>query len=180
MENIELILGTTLTATAAASVWFDVRERRLPNRLTVGALTAALLLRAVGGLPELGSGIAAAAIGFFLALPFFAVGGLGGGDVKLMAAVGGFLGLNSLPVALAVTALTGGVMAAVAALRRRALGRTLANLWMIVNEAGSKAASGWRQSGGSAGRATIHSAEAITIPYGVAIAVGGLAGWWVG
>jgi prepilin peptidase CpaA len=71
----------------------DLRERRIPNWLTLSLL--------VGGMVQagLGSGTVSPAssglgilVGFVLMFLPFALGALGGGDVKLLAAVGAWLG----------------------------------------------------------------------------------------
>jgi len=78
----------------------DLYHHRLPNPLTLGALLLALALQLYflqgSGLLQ---GLAGAFTGLLLLLPFYLLGGMGAGDVKLMAAVGGFIG--PLPVALA-------------------------------------------------------------------------------
>lgn len=78
-----------------AGVW-DARTGRIPNRLTVGALIAALAVR---GALEGRSGMASAALGLLLVslvpvlLFTFSRGrGIGGGDVKVFAALGAWLG----------------------------------------------------------------------------------------
>ena len=67
---------------------------------------------------------------FFL-LPF-ALGGLGGGDVKLLAALGAWLG-PALTIWMAVyTGMAGGVLALVVALSRGYLGQALANIQLLL------------------------------------------------
>lgn len=171
-------LTIALVATCAVAAWFDVRENRLPNWLTVSALAVALALRTALGWGELGTGALGAGICFALALPFFLVGGAGGGDVKLLTAVGAFLGPGRLPTALFVMAMAGGAMAAVAILRRGALSEVWANLRTIRSTFGSKTFTGWRGRESEAAL-TLDSPGAITVPYGVAIAAGALAGWFL-
>ena len=59
----------------------------------------------------------------------FFMGGMGGGDVKLMAAIAAFAGLAHLPELLLATALAGGVFAVAVAIARGALGDTLRSLF---------------------------------------------------
>jgi prepilin peptidase CpaA len=54
-----------------------------------------------------------AAIGFGVFLIFYLLGGMGGGDIKLMAGFGALLGDGRIVPAALLTAMTGGVMAAV-------------------------------------------------------------------
>lgn len=173
-----VLMGAALCATAAGAVWFDVRERRLPNLLTVGALLAGLVLRAPLGFDSVGDGLLGALLAFGLALPFFLAGGLGGGDVKLLAAVGMFLGPGNLWFALLVMALVGGVMAVFVIVRHRAYAQTAANLHTIVTTAGRKTFTGWKGEDSEA-PVTLETEGVLTVPYGVAIAAGALTAWFV-
>lgn len=167
----DLLTTAGLVLVAAGGAWYDVRERRVPNVLTAGGLALGLLLGALDGWTGLGSAALGAALGFLAALPVFLVGGLGGGDVKLLAAMGGFLGPGKLPVALLAIALLGGLMAAVEVIRRRAVGQTLRNMRDIVTSLGHETFSRWkaRESGEAL---TVDASGAITIPYAVAISAG--------
>jgi len=80
-------------ATALAGCITDVKSRRIPNVLTFGATATALLFHLVhgGGYAMLWA-LAGWAVAVLLFLPFFALGGMGGGDVKLLAALGAWLG----------------------------------------------------------------------------------------
>lgn len=81
----------------------DVRSRRIPNWLTFGLILAGLSRAIVAGG---GAGLAHAATGMLAgaapALVLFSLGALGGGDVKLLAGIGAWVGG---PAALAVFAL---------------------------------------------------------------------------
>lgn len=157
-----LALVTVATAT-------DLASRRIPNPLTLGGLAAGLGLRALLGWEALAAGLMGAALALVLTVPLVALGGLGGGDAKLLAAVGAFLGLAELPVALLVTALVGGMMAIAMATFRGALGETLIHLGRLAMRPLKAAPEPVR---------TLKTPGALAIPYGVAIAVGAMAGWW--
>lgn len=175
---ITAVTGAAVVGLAAAAIWYDVRERRLPNLLTLGGLAVALALRAPMGLEAIGSGLAGAGVAFGLALPFFIVGGAGAGDVKLLTAVGAFVGWSQLDTALFVMAMVGGVMAVTAIARRRAVRQTFVNLQLLAMTFGRRSFTGWK---GAEGQAvlTLETPGAITVPYGVAIAAGALAGWFL-
>ena len=170
--NVTQTLAIALIIISVIAAWWDVRHQRIPNWLTISALVLAFALRSAAGLGSVTAGILGAGLAFGLALPFFSVGGLGGGDVKLLAAVGAFLGPAQLALALVVMAVVGGLMAVVAIARRRAYRRTLLNLRTIL----STGLGGKRRGKGSLVLPTIRSPDALTIPYGVAIAVGATAG----
>lgn len=171
------LMGVALCGVAFAAVWFDVRERRLPNALTVGGFAAAILLRIPLGLDALGAGLLGALLALGLALPFFLVGGLGGGDVKLLTAVGAFLGPRNLWFALLVMALVGGAMAVFVITKHRAFGQTAVNLRAIFSTAGRGMFAGWKGEGSQA--VTLDTPGALTVPYGVAISAGALTAWFV-
>jgi prepilin peptidase CpaA len=171
-----LLASLSLVSVCAAAVWKDVRERRIPNALVLSALGAGLAFRIPWGLEAVGSGLLAVGIAFGFGIFFFLLGGLGAGDVKLMAGLAAFLGLDGLLVGMVVMALTGGVMAVVAAGRRGVLGRTFRNLFLIGLTFGKESFKGWK--GESPGSTLTRAGDAVRNPYGVAIAAGALAGWF--
>ena len=71
----------------------DLRSRRIPNVLTFGASGAALVFWTwTAGLSGLGLEPGGWMVGCALFLPWFVLGGMGAGDVKLLAALGAWLG----------------------------------------------------------------------------------------
>jgi prepilin peptidase CpaA len=104
----------------------DMRSRRIPNWLT-GAIAGAGFGLAFGGggvTPALGA--LGLALGLALMLPGHVIGATGAGDVKLMAAVGVFLGPSLVFRAFLYSALAGGVFALAIAARRGLLADTMA------------------------------------------------------
>lgn len=76
-------------AIAGAAALVDVRTRRIPNVLTFGAALAALVFHiATQGLPGATTAIGGWAVAAALFFAPFALGGMGAGDVKLVAALG--------------------------------------------------------------------------------------------
>jgi prepilin peptidase CpaA len=104
----------------------DIRTRRIPNALTASMAGAGIGFAATG---LSGVSLTAAAVGFVLGLvlmlPGHALGATGAGDVKLMAAVGAIVGPALVVKAFLFTALAGGVLAVIVALRRRRLAATV-------------------------------------------------------
>jgi len=152
--------------------WFDVRERRIPNLVTVAGAIAALLLRVSLGWGPLLEGLLGAGLALLVALLPFALGLLGGGDVKLLGAVGAFVGADRLFGGLLLIAVVGGVLALVEAVRQRALRRTLASTVAVGKQ--------WMLFGRAGVAPTLESPGIMAIPYGVAIAVGSLVWWFMG
>jgi len=109
----------------------DARSRLLPDALTLPLLWAGLLLAWAGWGPPLGDAVAAAALGYLFPRGLNAVfmacrgrAGLGGGDMKLVAALGAWLGWAPLPGLLLAASLAG-IAFAVARRGRRAWRATL-------------------------------------------------------
>jgi prepilin peptidase CpaA len=120
-------------AVAAIACVTDVRTHRIPNVLTFGAAAAAVVFHAFA---QNGHGMVSAIEGWFVgaALMFlpFALRGLGAGDVKLVAALGAWLGpLNALWLAV-YAMIAGGVLALVVAAFHGYLRKALANIWLLL------------------------------------------------
>mgnify|MGYP000856259138 FL=1 len=96
----------------AASVE-DIMRRRISNWIPVTALAAGLVFHtARDGWRGTLAALAGAASGLAVFLVFYLLGGMGGGDVKLMAGFGAVLGAGRLLEAALWTALAGGLAAA--------------------------------------------------------------------
>lgn len=153
-------IGLPLLLTLAALL--DVRQRRIPNWISLGGMLAGLALWTWhAGLSGLSISLAGLLLGGALFLPFYIARGMGAGDVKLMGAVGAFLGPYHVLAATIVVALLGGVIAAWAAYRQKRLKAALRDTLLVVLR---------QQSPKTLAQTTRHDA----IPYGLAIASGTL------
>ena len=109
--NSAHIVGLTIASLACVT---DLRTRRIPNVLTFGAALAGLLYQFVsGGIDGLGHAALGWLVGAVIFILPFALGGLGGGDVKLLAALGAWLGPADVLWLSLYTGVAGGVMALV-------------------------------------------------------------------
>ncbi len=162
--------GLVLLVSVAAAL--DLGTRRIPNALTLGGFLLALGLRLFAGVPALTEGLLGALIAFAVSFPLFLLGGMGGGDVKLLSAVGAFLGPHRLWIALLAMALAGGVLALGMAVARRRLLSSLMGMFRVLRHMTLRAVG----IEGTGAVATLSSPDAVAVPYGVAIAVGALFG----
>lgn len=80
--------------------FYDIKQRRLPNLLTLGMHIPALVILLLTGQGLLGASVSSSFAAWWLALlltlPAYAVNWLGAGDVKFLAALGLLTGLNFL------------------------------------------------------------------------------------
>jgi prepilin peptidase CpaA len=91
----------------------DGRSLRVPNLLTYNFLAGGLIFAfCKGGSTLFLMSVAGATVGLLTLLPLYAIGGMGAGDVKLMAGVGAWIGPWLTLCAFVSTALVGAVIAA--------------------------------------------------------------------
>ena len=159
-----------LLLTAAVSDW---RSYRIPNWLTFGGMVFAViygtfaartpLVGATQALGGLGTGL-------LIMLPFYALGIMGAGDVKLMAMVGAFVGPSQTLWTILFTCVAGGAAALIVAMHRRRLGHMLVNVKDTVNGMAMSGIAGLRPNG------TIDTRQSVgKLPYGICICVGTVA-----
>ena len=146
--------------------WQDCRWRRLPNVLTLGGALVALVARyGANGVACGNSGIYGGIVcGLFLLLPFI-LRAAGGGDVKMLFAVGCAVGLERTAATILFTSLAGLVLMVVMLFSGAADPARLKHCVRVVFD--------WNFDR-KAGRAALppKSSERCRIPFGVAIAVG--------
>jgi prepilin peptidase CpaA len=96
-----------------AAIVDDVARRKIANWIPCSAFAAGLILQTIqGGWRGAGAALAGTAAGAAVFLIFYLMGGMGGGDVKLMAGFGAVLGVKRLLEAALWTAGCGGLLAA--------------------------------------------------------------------
>lgn len=128
-------------AGGVAATVIDLRTRRVPNGLTALLLLSGVVFAACGisGL-SLWASLAGLALGLALMLPGHLIGATGAGDVKLFAAVGALIGPTHIVPAFLYTALAGGVIAIIVALRRGRLPQTIGGTARLVTTAAANVA----------------------------------------
>ena len=109
-----------ISACMLMAATYDLQDQRVPNWLTLTVLTLGLLFVIIGLSHQaiLGS-IAGVAIGLAVLLPLYAKGGMGAGDVKLMAAAGAILGPLATLLAIGGSMLVGAVLSVLLAKRQK-------------------------------------------------------------
>jgi len=151
----------------------DLRTRRIPNALTFSAVATGLLFHLLtGGLTAAGWSIAGCLLGFLLFFPMFALRGMGAGDVKLLAAVGAWIGPSQVVTAALATSIAGGVIALVVALGHGYLKVAFRNLWMLLTH--------WRVMGvRPVDELTLQGARGPRLAYAIPTAIGTLVTLWL-
>jgi len=155
---VSVLVMTLLVALA----YSDLRRRRLPNRLVgMYAVLCPVALWASGAAPAtwLQHGLVAL-LGFVFFLALFVLGGMGGGDVKLATAVLGWTGVSALSQSLLLIALTGLMLAVIGVTADKLSGSETKNV--------VAARTPWE-------KALFLLSAKRGVPYGVALAMGGMA-----
>ena len=162
----------SLTIASIACVT-DLRTRRIPNILTFGAALVGLLYQfATGGIDGLGQAGLGWLVGAVIFILPFALGGLGGGDVKLLAALGAWLGPADVVWLSLYTGVAGGVMALVVSARYGYLGTAIRNVKLLLCH--------WQVAGIEAGPAiTLENSAGPKLAYAFPILTGMVATVWL-
>ena len=127
------IVWIALPFILAFACYGEIRERRIPNWLTLGAIALGVGAAVIeGGLVGLTDSALGLAIAGGLFLPFCLLGVVGGGDMKLMAAVGAIVGWPMVLRVLCDTCIAGGVIAVAIMAWNGILLTTLANVFRIM------------------------------------------------
>lgn len=151
-----------------AAVW-DIRRRRIPNGVValLGVLGVAYSVIVEPGTSGLLQSLGGFATGMACWLPFYALGWLGAGDVKLFAAAGIWLGPGRAFEGALIAALAGAVLAVGWMLWSYGVRRTAETLSVATVAPSVLAAQGREED------------RRRTLPYGVALAVGALVAAWL-
>ena len=97
----------------------DLWRRKVSNPIAVGAFASGVVAQSViYGLKGAGGALLGGLVGFVIFLVFYLLGGMGGGDIKLMAGFGAIIGsVEQVIMAAIVAALVGAVIAVVGSTR---------------------------------------------------------------
>jgi prepilin peptidase CpaA len=174
------VLGTALgdhwpiwlvTITLIVAAVIDGYQLKVPNWITFPMIASGWAASAASfGWEGLGVSLAGTAVGLALLLPAYAIGGMGAGDVKLLAGVGAWVGGTTTMYAFCVSALVGGLIAVAMVLYRREWNKHYQQFWMIWFEMRTL-----RDPEQLSTIAAERKSSMLLLPYGIPIAIGTIA-----
>jgi prepilin peptidase CpaA len=172
VPELSLVQLVSVGLATIACGW-DLRTRRIPQLLTLGGAIAGLSFHLVTGGWQGGMGsVAGWFVGIVIFLAPFALGGLGAGDVKLLGALGAWLGPTNVIWLALYAGVAGGVMALVVGLSRGYLREALTNVYVLMMH--------WRVNGPTPLRAvTLEHARGPRLAYAVPILAGTMVTLWL-
>jgi prepilin peptidase CpaA len=158
---------------AACACGIDLRTRRIPNLLTFGTAATALVFHfVVGGVPGLAASGAGWGVGMAMLIVPYALGGMGAGDVKLLAALGAWIGPADVARAGAYGAVAGALMALAVSLMYGYLREAVKNVFLMLME--------WRIGGlRPLPEMTLATSRGPRLAYAAPILVGTMAMLWL-
>lgn len=177
MDTVLLLLLMTLLGLA---VYFDLKIRKVPNKITAPIALTGLMISLVGSGYQ---GLLFSVIGMIFGLLIFIIpylmGGMGAGDVKLMASIGALMGWEFTMRTALGAALSGGLMVILYMAYKKKLGNTLLKALGILIVPIAKSI--YKKTFSPKLERVIHyfeqkktSSTSIYIPYAVAIATGSM------
>jgi prepilin peptidase CpaA len=113
----------------------DGFELKVPNWVTFPFIMTGWVYSTVAfGWEGLGWSMLGTVVGLALLMPAYAIGGMGAGDVKLLAGVGAWMYSVHTLYAFAATAVVGAILAVLMVLLRKAWKKHASQFWLILNE----------------------------------------------
>ncbi len=165
LANWTVWLVTVVLIVAAA---IDGWKLKVPNWITFPMIISGWIYSTVAfGWPGLGWSLAGTAVGLALLMPAYAIGGMGAGDVKLLAGVGAWMWSTVTLYAFCVSALVGGGIAVGMVLARGAWQKHRDQFLMIWSEITTI-----RNPEQLATIAAERKSSMFLLPYGIPIAIG--------
>lgn len=162
----------TITLIVAAVI--DGMKLKVPNWITFPMIASGWIYSAAfspyAGWEGLFLSLVGTAVGLAVLMPAYAVGGMGAGDVKLMAGVGAWMWGTVTIYAFAVSAIVGGVIAIVMVLSQGAWSKHKTQFWSILTEFAVV-----KNPEVLAGIAAERKSRMFLLPYGIPIAIGTIA-----
>ena len=162
----------TITLVVAAVI--DGLKLKVPNWITFPMIISGWIYNATlsdyAGWEGLMYSVLGTIVGLALLLPAYAIGGMGAGDVKLLAGVGAWVWSTTTLYAFAVSTIVGGIIAVLMVLLQRKWGKHHAQFWMICTEILTV-----KDPEQLAAIAAERKPSMMLLPYGIPIAIGTIA-----
>jgi prepilin peptidase CpaA len=170
------MLSIVLVVAAVIDGW----KLRVPNWITFPLILCGWVYGfAAAGWGGLGWSLLGTAVGLMLLLPAYAIGGMGAGDVKLMAGIGAWIGVSSMAdllCAFCVSAILGGFIAIGMVLWQRSWQHHFLQFFTISTEIVEI-----RDPNVLSTIAAKRKSSMLLLPYGIPIAIGTIAYFvWAG
>ena len=164
--NMRSIAWWPVLALLVVATVVDIHSRRIPNWLVLPFLAAGVIVNTASyGVKGLGRSMGGIALAVAVTGVLCWLRGMGMGDLKLCAAVGGWIGPGQLGIALVATGLAGGVLALIWAACHGSLRESLEG-------SGDLVSAFWTQGVHPHPRLVLDNPSARTMPYAPAIAIG--------
>ncbi|MGI9457847.1 MAG: A24 family peptidase [Aeoliella sp.] len=127
-----------VTVTLVVAAVIDGIQLKVPNWLTFPMIVLgwvySFTLSTYPGWEGLGYSLVGTVVGLALLLPAYAIGGMGAGDVKLMAGIGAWVWTEVTLYSFAASAVVGGIIAVCMVVARKSWHKHHNQFWMIWNE----------------------------------------------
>ena len=124
-----------VTITLVVAAYIDGKQLKVPNWITFPMIASGWVFNlAMFGWEGLGMSLLGTVVGLALLMPAYAIGGMGAGDVKLLAGVGAWMGSSVTFYAFCASAIIGGVIALGMILYRKAWSHHKNQFLTILNE----------------------------------------------
>jgi len=161
--------------------WIDYSQRRVPNWLNASLIAAGFVVQGIYfGAEGLAAGLGGMLVGFGVLIVPWLMHGMGAGDVKLMSAIGVWLGPMLTLYSFALGVIIGGVAAVVMIVSTRRLKHACTNLNIILTKCTNP-----KLVFAEFGSAKSFGETSQLLPYGVPLTAGSLImlaarlfGWW--
>lgn len=179
LENISHSLTDTwpvwfVTITLVVAAVIDGLKLKVPNWITFPMIISGWIYSAAfspyAGWEGLAYSLIGTVVGLALLLPLYAIGGMGAGDVKLLAGVGAWVWGTVTLYSFAVSAVVGGAIAIVMVLTKHTWYKHQTQFWMICNEILTV-----KDPEKLAAIAAERKPTMMLLPYGIPIAIGTIA-----
>ena len=177
METIAPWTAWLVSALLVEAAIIDGLKLKVPNWLTFHLAAGGLAFATyTGGGHGLAWSLGGLALGLALLMPLYMIGGMGAGDVKLLAGVGAWMGPSIVLGSFVVSALVGGVMAVAMVVRAGEVARH----WAMFQSIGQEILA-IRSPERLSQIAAERKPTMMLLPYGIPIAVGSIGYFaWLG